>query len=358
MLRHVPESFPRLSANYAVIALCVACFATPVFAQRDSPADVFSPKGPLPTRDSEPLNTPFLLPSAEDGRVLKTGANRFDLNVDIVNNFLTLQQDKPRYYYTDFEEQRFYFGFARGFAVGQEISARLVYVDRDGGILDNFINSWHRIFGFKGGGRANFPTGQTIFDVNNAEGEPIIADNHSRSGLGDTVLEYRRALAVLSDSEISSRKMAVAGRLMVKLPTGNKDYLLGSGKADVGFGLTATARPLRRLALHGNASLVFLGKPDIPNLSPRRTLPHTLLAVEYLLDGRTSALVQTDDNPAPFRSGLYYTDRPRRAFTFGLWREIGKGRQIYLSNSENDFGVLAKCAPDFVLSFGTRWLLQ
>ncbi|MDX1932052.1 MAG: DUF3187 family protein [Capsulimonadales bacterium] len=324
----------------------------------DAPAfGILVPKGPLPHRNSEPLNTPFLTPPAADARVLRKGLGRLDVRLDIVNNLLNLNEG-PRRYLVDFEEQRLYLGYARGIGSGQEIGLSLVYVSRNGGWLDHFIDSWHKVFGFEGGGRGNIPRNRTLFRVTDAAGQVIIDDSVSRSGFGDTLLEYRRELQRLPAAVERTRRIGLAARALLKLPTGNRNHLLGSGKTDFGLGLTATARPLRNLAVHGNASLVFTGGASNPALRPERTLVHSLVAAEYLFDGRTSAVIQTDDNPAPFRSGFSYADRPRRAFTFGFWRDIGHGGQIFLLNSENDFGALAKYAPDFVLSLGTRWLLK
>ena len=341
-----------VSPFFAFLLLPVAAHA-----QEADVKGTLSPKGPLPYRNSEPLTTPFLAPAATDARVLQRGKSRVDFNIDIVNNLLTLTTEPPKKYVLDFEEQRASLGLARGLGNGQEIGVRLLYVSRNGGILDGFINNWHKAFGFKGGGRDTLPSRRTLYQINNADGLPIINETAGHGGLGDTVLEYRRALSKLPDSESGTRRVGIMARALIKLPTGNKTYLLGSGKADVGAGLAATVRPLRNLALHGNVSLTFTGKPNIKNFDTRRTFVHSLVSAEYLFDGRTSAVVQTDDSPAPFRSGFSYADRPRRAFTFGFWREIGRGKQIYLLNSENDFGAVAKSAPDFVLSFGTRFLV-
>ena len=73
--------------------------------------------------------------------------------------------------------------------------------------MDRFIDSWHKIFGFKGGGRAGIPVGRTLFDVNNPAGQTIINDDHSRSGMGDSLLEYRYALATLPDDSESTRRI-------------------------------------------------------------------------------------------------------------------------------------------------------
>jgi len=326
-----------------------------------------SVQGPLPTRDNDPTNTPFLRPSPIDASVLGHGQARFDAALDISNNFITISDPGNRRYIVDFEEQRLNLTYGRGIGRDQEIGVALPLIARDGGVLEQLIDTFHSIFGFKGGGRGNVPSGRTLFEFSNADGQTIVNRNGIASGIGDVVFEYRRRLtagpesdAVLAGSgESSPRQIAASVRALVKLPTGSSRKVLGSGAADFGLGTALTVRPGRQLALHGNAALVFLGRPHFDNFTPRRSsLVHSLVAVEYLLTRRTSLVVQTDDNPAPIRTGIAYADRPRRQFTFGVWQRIGPTDRLFLSMSQNDFGPAAKVSPDVTLSTGMSWRLK
>jgi hypothetical protein len=274
--------------------------------------------------------------------------------LDIVNNLLT-DTNAGKQYQTDFEEQRLYLHYTRGVGGGQEVSLQLSYIARNGGFLDPVVNVWHKMFGLKGGGREDLPEHRVLYRITNPDQQFIVDADRGTSGLGDTVLEYRRALTSLPEGSDRTRGVAVTARGLIKIPTGSAGSLRGSGGWDFGTGIALTARPDRRWAVHGNAALVFAGAPKITNMTARRTLLHTMLAGEYLLDGRTSLLCQTDDNPVPFRSGLSYPDRPRRAFTGGIWRQVNSANRVYFSITENDFGPLAKHAPDFTVSLGAEW---
>jgi hypothetical protein len=348
---------PAVFTTAAALSLAAVFVAPPLTARAQETAaavGVLPAKGPLPLRDPEPLITPFLQPLPTDASVLDTGERRWDINLDIVNNLLTVSAPaQNRRYLTDFEEQRLAVGYARGLGRGQEVGIRALVIARNGGIFDSFINSYHKVFGFEGGGRANLPNRRVLFQVNDANGRTIVDKTDGASGLGDTVIEYRKALTPFSE-EADTHRLAASARALVKLPTGSKGELFGSGAVDAAGGLALTWRPARRVAVHGNLSLVLLGKPKIPNLQVRRTSVQSMVAAEYLFDGRTSLLLQSDDAPAPFASGISYPDRPRRAFTFGFWRQIGERDRAYLSLAENDFGPLANHAPDFVLSTGLR----
>lgn len=316
--------------------------------------DPLQPQGPLPYRNREPLNAPFLLPQPTDGRVLGTGKERWDGRLEVVNDLFTQTGSENRRYETDFEEQRFYIGYARGIGGRQEVGIEVPWVARNGGFLDTFVNNWHRIFGFAGGGREDLPDYRTLYRVNAADGRSIINTDRGTSGFGDTVIEYRYGLTELPSGGAPSRNIAATARGLVKIPTGRSISLIGSGAVDFGAGIALAARADRRWYAYGNATLVLLGKPKNDALDAKRTQIHTLLGIEYLLDGQTSLVAQTDNNPTPFRSGLAYPDRPRRSFTFGAWRRLNENGRLFLGLSENDFGPLAKHAPDLALTLGVR----
>jgi hypothetical protein len=340
-----------------VLLLCSSVCLAPTYAQL--PSGDIVPQGPIPHRNSEPLNTLFLTPQPASAFVLPANKSRLGMRFDVVNNFLTIREGTQtiREYITDFEEQRLYLTYSRGIGRGQEIGIQVGYIARNRGFLDSFINDWHRWFGFDGGGRENIPEYRTVYKFTDASGRSVFNSERGTSGISDTVIEYRRELTTLSADRPDLRAIAATARASLKLPTGRSTTLLGSGAADMGIGLDLTARPNRRFAIHANGSLVFVGKPKIVNLGVHRTQFQTLLAVEYLWNGRTSLVFQTDDNPAPFRSGIAYPDRSRRAFTAGIWRQLNNTNRLYLSIAENDFGSLAKHAPDVVLSLGADWRL-
>jgi len=339
-------------------ALAVAVTVAPGSrAARAAGDGVILPKGPLPVRNTEPTSTPFLLPLPTDASVLEKGRSRVDLNLDIPNTLVVVPGVD---YYVDFEEQRLWLGYARGLGGGQELGIRVPYIWRNGGGFDWFIDFWHRTFRMGAGGRQFAPRQQAYFFVRDAQtGEYVISDDRARQGFGDAVLEYRRALTPGPETLAGPdpRRFSASARALLKLPTGSSTYLFGSGAADFGLGFAATYRPARRIALHGNVSMVWAGQSSNDSFAHRSTLVHSLISLEWMMDGRTSFLAQTDDSPAPHRVGSYYPDRARRAFTFGLWRVLSRDSAAYISLGENDFGFAAKHAPDVTLSAGTRFIL-
>ncbi len=354
----LPASLARTSAVFFLTALT----APAVSAQTvDKGSASLILRGPLPVRNNEPVNSLFLLPVPVQAGTLTRNRATLDLNIDIPNNFLTIASAG---YYADFEDQRVTLDYRRGLGGGSDISLRLPYVGRNGGITDGLIDGWHNAFNIYGGGRGNFAHNQVRFDLRDAQtGQIVSQTTQSVSGFGDAIIEYRRSFTggvPGFDAETGApdpRRVMLTARALLKLPTGSAKNLLGSGGTDTGLGIAASARPFRRVAFHGNLAVVWHGKTDIDALSSRSTSVHSMAAIEWLMNGRTSFLAQVDNAPAPHRTGSDYVDRERRMFTFGLWRQITPRQNLYLSLGENDFGFAAHLAPDLQLSAGTRFAL-
>jgi hypothetical protein len=356
-------NFPaRLGQSVVLLVLSLVLTTAVSRAQTvDAGSASITTRGPLPVRNNEAVNSLFLLPVPVSASVLAPKKQAFDYHFDAPNNFLILPAAG---YYTDFEDQRFTFAYTRGIGSDSELSLRVPYVARNGGILDGMINGFHGIFGKYGGGRGDFENDQFRFDLRDGQTGTVLSQRTAgTSGFGDIVLEYRRALTPDRpgfDDKTGApdpRRVSLSTRALLKIPTGSAKNLLGSGGADFGLGVAISARPFRRVAFHGNLSSVWHGKTEIDGLRNRSASIHSLVAVEWLLDGRTSFLAQTDDNPAPHRTGVAYADRARRMFTFGFWRQINPRQNLYLSLGENDFGLAAQMAPDLQLSAGTRLAL-
>ncbi len=311
-------------------------------------------RGPLPMRNNEPINNLFLLPIPTSAAILARNRARFDFDVAVPNNFTIVNEAN---YYVDFEEQRYTLGYSRGIGGGQELSLSVPYIQRDGGFMDAVIDAWHHAFHFYGRGRGNVPEYQVLFRVRDAKSGKVFVDTaNTVSGLGDTVLEYRRAIIGgepgYRNGKRDARAITLSARALLKLPTGSAPNLLGSGATDGGLGLSATARPFGRVAFNGNLTYVLNGKARIDGLMNRSTSLHSVLGLEWLMDGRTSFVFEVDDSPAPNQTGSSFVDRRRQGIYFGFWRQVNKRENVYLAGGEK-----VGMSPDFTLALGSRLAL-
>lgn len=302
-------------------------------------------RAPLPVRNAEPLNTLFLQAPPASASVLPDNKVQIRLSLDVVNHLLFDRSGDNRYE-QDFEIQRLTAIYARGVGRGTEVAVYVPVLARNGGFLDEAINVWHRWFGFKGGGRASHRNYQVHEWIVHG-GKTLVLLDTPAFGVGDVVVEGRKSLG-------QSGRSFWAVRVMLKLPTGNAAQQFGSGAVDTGAGVICTYRSNNRLVWHGNLSTVWVGKPTRLGL-PARGMVQWMLAAEHLLDTRTSFVLQVDDNRAPVVVDTPYADGTRRSLTVGLVREIRPGLCAEISLTENQFGWLARIAPDFHLHLGIRW---
>lgn len=345
---------PRPLPLCAVAGLLTAVLTLPAPAQTADNSFTF--RGPIPTRDAEPLNTPFLLPVPSAATILPRGHSRLDFTVDMPNNLENISSP-ARSYVTDFEEQRLTLGYAYGIDRRQEATVRLPLIARNKGILDRIIKSYDRLLGLSGNGRDQIPANRNIFNVTDVNGNSVINGSESTVGLGDVVLEYRYALTPALN-ENPAPKFSVVARALAKLPTGSTSHLFSSGGTDVGAGLAASWKVARRLAIHGNLTGVKQGDAKNPVLNARSTVVHSMLAGEYALGHRANFVIQMDSNQAPVTLGFDPADVTRKSLTMGIWRQLNDRKQFFASFTENKLGPFGKDnksnAPDFTLSLGLR----
>lgn len=149
-------------------------------------------RAPLLVRNAEPLNTLFLQAPPASASVLRRNETRFRLSLDVVNHLLFDEAGDHRFE-QDFEVQRLTATYTRGVGRDVEVSMHVPLLARNGGILDEIINLWHRWFGFKGGGRANHRNYQ-VHERMVRGGRTLVLLDTPAVGVGDVVVEGRKSL--------------------------------------------------------------------------------------------------------------------------------------------------------------------
>lgn len=329
-------------SKWLLIGFWVVCISVPVRG------DGFSLGGwaaPLPVRNAEPLNILFLQAPPASASIRPENRTRLQLSLDVVNHLLFDRAGTSRFE-QDFEMQRLTVACTRGIGHDAEIVVHVPLMARNGGVLDEVINIWHRWLRLGGGGRAKYRN-YRIHGLLVLNGETIARLDTPAIGLGDMIVEWRKGLG-------RTGRSLWAARVMLKLPTGNAAQLFGSGAMDAGVGVICTYESSGRLAWHGNLSMVWLGKPSHLG-APARNTVQWMVALEYMPDERISLVLQVDDNRAPVLMGAPYADGARRSFTVGVVRQVRRGLRIYLSVTQNQFGWLARIAPDLHLHSGIQW---
>jgi hypothetical protein len=277
--------------------LTTAWCANPTPAQ-ESPRELPSAAvvgGPFPVRSLSPIQLLYFQFTPE--RAIPLPRGMWNVRFDLVEaNILARDQNGNDSFLLDFELTRgnvaLKYGLLDHLAVGLEIP--LLYTWK--GFLDGPIKGFEDVTGFKRTIRFERP--QYLFDyILNKDGRTALKGTSGAIGIGDIGLS---AKALLRDE--GQLAPAIAGRFALKLPTGDEDRALGSGKVDVALGvaLEKTFGPVR---LYFNTGLTIpTGNPfagtgidSVPMLS-------TFLTGEYRLTERFSILVQLNGITPPVRN--------------------------------------------------------
>jgi hypothetical protein len=310
--------------------------------------------GPLPVRNERPFQSAFLHFEPLSPDVLQRGQSGYGLAFHIANNLLIPRDSNGSSVEEDFETGRGELNYSRGLGRGLEVGARLNFLVRDAGSLDNLISFYHRVLGVRGNGsdspagRDNIPRGRDILFFQDAQGNGV--NQGGVTGFGDTVLEARRQL---SDGPFTS-----ALHMGLKIPTGNGARILGSGGTDFGIGFDARREFGGRLALFGNAGAFLYGGSKIPNAS--KSGAQAGLGFEFRAGSRDSFVAQVDAQTRTVRTGNSFADRLPVLASVGYKRRLSERKTLFVSFSENGDYInyhapyLSNIGPDLTLSIGLQ----
>jgi hypothetical protein len=342
------------------IALLVGLFlskatqaAEPLYASAANPT-YRGMRGPVATRNGRAYSLLFLqfLPEIPD--TLQTGTNRFDLQLDVFNNMLISSPKQGMQVLEDHEIQRVRFTWRRGLNTNTELAVFVPILWRNGGFLDGIIREWHRLLGIRDpGGRDVAPDYRSILRVGDSFGNTLV-DKGNAFGMGEVLLTLKHGLTK------PAPRAHLAGRLGLKLPTGNPRLLLGSGELDVGLSLDGRYHVGRDIIFYAQVGGVLAGKAArLPH--PRRAIFQYFLGMEYRPNNRDSFLLQVEGSTPSVRIGNDFADKIQSTGTFGYKRALDQHLVLVASFSENgdihNFTVpfLGDVGPDFTVTVGLEW---
>ncbi|RMF91871.1 MAG: DUF3187 family protein [Nitrospinota bacterium] len=305
--------------------------------------------GPLPVQNFQPLQLLILHLPVEGTTLTPKGHWAFSVGLAESN---TLNQRGKEAKNTalvfDLETSRVTLGIKYGLFDRLEVGIDMPILFRWGGFLDRFIEGVERAVGKLNTDRKNGPVNTVRFHLQR-EGETVFRRGDSAVGPGDLV--FGAKARVWNEGK---RVPALATRLMLKVPTGSEDRLLGSGTTDIGIGINLQ-KTLWRLVLYGNLNAIFPGGA----LVDRDLDTHPFLTAawggEFLWTPHFSLLLQTEFYQSAFAdAGVEELDRNLWELAFGfnyavtphlLW-QLG-GIQNLVVESGADFSLLSTLVYHF-----------
>lgn len=298
--------------------------------------------GPLSAINTHPANMLFLSPPPTTAMVLEPGQQALEGRLDYTNVIL-IDRDHGTWVEYDYEGARIAAEYRRGMAHG-ELSVQVPFYYRDRGVLDPIISSWHKLFGLPNGYRDNYADQRYRYVIRKREGL-VYSDGPRDYGSGDISVGYKHALWDRRGGED-----AAALRTLVKVPTGDPDFALGSGNWDVSLGALYQRQLRPHLRAYANIDYVWTGEPEWDIQSNDLLISNWML--EYSVSPRTTVVTQYRLHTNALRTGSKEADKSAREMTFGFNHRL-EPNLVWSGGFTED--VYPDTAPDFVISTAFKW---
>jgi hypothetical protein len=175
----------------------------------------------------------------------------------------------------------------RGLGPRWDVGLRVPFQSRGGGVLDGFIDWWHRLTHLPDGGRPFFRTNAFRVEGVTTEGVPFSWNEQAGSGLGDLELDTRWRFL-----DRGPRSPAAALVARVSLPTGTGPF---DGNGWGAGGQLVVAAPLARsIDLYAGGGLTAQDRGPVRGVLYAPVRVHGFLALEWRPWRRFSLVGETD----------------------------------------------------------------
>lgn len=248
--------------------------------------------GIIPLQNQSPLIAIFGLPTPVD---FVESKREFSLRLNVANNFVPRQSSKETLL-LDGETSRLLMHYRQRVSDCWMFAFELPLVHHSGGFLDTFVDQWHEWFGLPESGRPNVASDQLNYQYT-VDGVSVVQHDDVSSGVGDVSL-------VFTQRQQCGRGVGRILRAGVKLPTGDPDFLFGSGAMDA-FADISQKFPnvYRSLSASYTAGLLLMGKSQI-DIKHHRQAVYGSLNLEIPLSENLSLDAQIAVQSPQIDSGL------------------------------------------------------
>ncbi|MFH1678485.1 MAG: DUF3187 family protein, partial [Candidatus Omnitrophota bacterium] len=241
--------------------------------------------------------------------------------------------------------------FRYGICENAEVGIEVPYISLSRGYLDEFVK------GFENSVGATTPRSrlrQGSYNYNYSfiyNGQNLIKRTNASDGLGDIVL---KAKYLVLEEDRRGIKPNASFRAALKLPTGQKDDLLGSGELDYGLGILLDKTLSEKITAYAGCNFIIIEKPSFFSaLNLKSNMFSGIIGAEYLLTQRMSIVAQVMGNSTPYpSSGTNALDETAIDVGLGLnytWKEK-QNVSWHFAFTEN---MNSAASPD--VSFNTGW---
>jgi hypothetical protein len=257
---------------------------------------------PIYVANQNPFVQIFGLPKAEAGMITKKGGFEAGFLYYVSNNAIQSQAANGESIIWDGETAQYTTRFRYGAADWLELGLDIPYIQQSGGYLDSLIRQTHDILGMPNERQEAFDKNQIHYQVKDGA-TTLYEMQEKKSGFGD--IRISAAIPLVGAAPESKRFLAL--RPMIKLPTGDSDYLLGSGSTDASMGLSySDYKTLRKIltVFHANAGLLYMGDGDVLSDKQLQFAGYGSAALDWFVMKKLELKLQVDFHSAFYDSEL------------------------------------------------------
>ncbi len=293
---------------------------------------------PLLTRNLYPPLLAFYEPPPLEARPPATW--RWAMSLDYASIF-QVEDPRARETVVDLELARLALHLGRRLGRRWALDGELPLIATSGGVLDDFINDWHRTFHLPDGGRPTAPSDRHLYRLRVAQ-HTLLEEEAASWGVGE-------ASATLTWLALPGEARRLALRLGVKAPTaGGRLGPRGSGGWDLAAGMVAEGE-------EGPwATSIHLGAVLPTGVSTVHTRPFAtgLIHVEWHGLPALPLSAALAGQTSPYHTGVAILDRPAVELRLGIGHPLTPASTIELAFVED---MTHKTTPDFSVHLAVRW---
>ena len=322
------------------VFLCLTLFtASPTFADN---ALRMMDYNPFETRDQNLFNLIH-------GQALPTNAALVAKHQNIwssaltITNTVNIENKTNENIYLDYEAYRFNFSYQYGLNQNWNVKVDVPIVHQGGGVFDSSIDDWHQLWGLSRGKRTDVKNNQ--YDVRYGyQSQSLIDINKSSTTLGDIQLAAARTLLKNDQTTLS-----LWGGL--KLPTGDKNKLSGSGATDVSAWIALNQKLTNSWVLNLNAGTVIPGSNDYKDIPLSDNVFYGHLMLGWLASDSINLKLQLQGHTSYYKKSDLKILGDTYLLTFGGTIKINQCNQLDIAMSED---IYVEASPDASLLINWR----
>lgn len=302
---------------------------------------------PFQTHNQSPLVHFFGIPTNPGGSTLEKHTFWFGNYFSMANNATSAQVNEEAIY-LDGEMYRNELFLSYGLFSKLEVGIVIPVVKHSSGVMDSFINNWHDAFNLPGKSRKLMPDYSLNYFFME-EKQIVFEMNKSKLSFGDISISMGTPIVQSLNHDLSFRSF-------VKLSTGNKTNLVGSGTSDFGFQITGMINSVperKEFSFYYSGGYLRIGKGALLANKVTRNVGFGSLGLAFNANDSWYLKSQLDFHTSLYeKSDTEQLGKASAQLVLGLDYYVAKDLAVSFAFIED---IIVNTAPDFVLQVGVSY---